>query len=161
MKFALAFVALMFAAPAFANDGGVAHIKVSEIKMREYDSTYGGKEIKRITDPHFKITIKGGQAKALQQILPAASSVDQVGIEKEFKQTFKVLGIYSEPKEGVTSKALSIECSDGIIQNSGTGKASIKKLGETTCTITIDGMGTEPNEEIFGDTWTFAPKCSN
>ncbi len=165
MKFALAFVALMIAAPAFANDGGIAAIKVSEIKMREYNDQ--GKEVKRISNPNFRITLKGGEAKKLQQILPSTVSVVtamQPELKKAYDETFKELGIYSTESQGVKGKTISISCADGVLKADpkDNSKMMIVKSKESECSITI--MGSSSDESVadyFGDMQTFAPKCSN
>ncbi|RYZ63473.1 MAG: hypothetical protein EOP05_23505 [Proteobacteria bacterium] len=140
MKFALAFVALMIAAPAFANDGGVAAIKVSEIKMREYNEQ--GQEVKRIANPNYKITFKGGEAAKLQKILPSTVSVItaiQPELAKAYAETFKTLGIYSGASQGIKSKVITINCSNGELVPNG-DKSKIVKKSETECSIEINGV---------------------
>lgn len=162
MKLAIAFVAMMIAAPAFANDGGVAAIKVSEIKMREYNDQ--GKEVKRLANPNFKISFKGGEAAKLQQILPSTVSVItaiQPELAKDYAATFKTLGIYSGESKGVKSKVITINCSNGELVANG-DKSKIVKNKDTECSIEIQGMADESSAgDMFGDMQTFAPKCSN
>jgi hypothetical protein len=107
---------------ANANDGGIAGIKVSEIKMREYQEKNGvEKEVRRIADPNFKIVFTGEQADRLQQILPSELSVIsamQPELAEEFNRTFKTLGVYNEAVKNsagkvlVSAKLLTISCND-------------------------------------------------
>lgn len=164
MKIALAFVAFMMAAPAFANDGGISAIKVSEIKMREYNDM--GKEVKRLASPNFKISFKGGEAAKLQQILPSELSVItsmQPELTKEFNATFKSLGIYANDSKGVKGKAITISCSNGQLKSSpgDDSKMIIEKNKDTECTISINPAEGDSAMDQFGDMQKFAPKCSN
>lgn len=163
MKFGLAIMAVsfMFSAAAQANDGGVAAIKVSEIKMREL-STKTGEVIKSHKNPSFKILINGGEAKKLQKILPSTSSVltaMQPELEKQFNETFKTLGIYSNKSNAATSKVITISCNDGELVPVGeTGKLMIQKKAATECEITINGVEDEYAGDQFGDMQEFNPK---
>lgn len=142
MKMALFAMISVFAAVAIANDGGIAGIKVNEIRMREYSWKNGEeKEIRRITDPNFKITFSGLEARKLQQALPSEFSVItsmQPELKPEFDRTFKALGIYSDKTAQVTEKVVTIRCTDGELESIGeTGKMRIKKKAQTECEISI------------------------
>ncbi len=142
----------------YANDGGVAAIQVSEIKMREYDKR--GNEVRRLTEPHFKIFFSGNEAKKLQKILPSQSSVVTTmnpAIASKYAETFKTLGIYSEAS-AVTSKVLMISCSDGEMVTNAAGKPDVKKSAETTCEISIDASS-DPSD-MFGDKQDYNPSCT-
>ena len=68
MKKLIAVLSLVsMSATVFANDGGIAAIKVDQIKMRE-TAIKNGQEviIKKIVNPSFTITLEGGEAKKLQ-----------------------------------------------------------------------------------------------
>ncbi len=162
--------AIVTAGSALANDGGIAVIKTSEIKMREYKldpKTYQEVEVRRITDPNFKITIKGEQAINLQKLLPPSRTVltgMYPELAKEYNETFRVLGIYSNPvkdKKGktlVTGKAITIDCSNGelIFPDNG-DKPSIKKATSTSCTLSIVADEDAVGNDLFGGADTFDP----
>lgn len=150
---------------AFANDGGIAAIRVHDIRMREYKFEDGTeKEIRRIVKPNFKITFKGGEAAKLQQTLPSEVSVItgmQPEIAGQFNATFKSLGVYNHASADVSAKALTISCNDGSLVPIGeTGKFKIVKKPETECTISILGVedGTTP-EDYFGAITEYSPTC--
>jgi hypothetical protein len=149
---------------AFANDGGIAAIKVDQIKMREIGLKDGQEVIlKKIVNPSYKIIIEGGEAAKLQKILPSQVSVITSmvpSIKKDFDQTFKSLGIYSDKSAAASSKVLTISCSDGEF-NSNYDK--IIKTGKSVCTITINGLTEEDASaaDYFGDAQKFEPKTCN
>ena len=155
-RFVMALALLMMTAPALANDGGVAAITVDQIKMKELDSNH---ELKRkIANPNFEITLSGGEAKKLQQILPSMISVItamQPELKKQYDETFKSLGIMSNASNGVTAKLMGITCSDGEVVSGSDGKMAIRKNGKTTCTISIN---TGLQADSFGETQVFEPK---
>jgi hypothetical protein len=146
----------------YANDGGIAIIKVNEIKMREYQLINNQeKEIRRISNPHYKIILKGAEADKLQKILPSVASVITVmqpELKKVFGETFKNLGIYNPPKEGISEKVMTFECNDGELKYVG-GKYKIIKAGESTCKISIYPRSVVgENGDIFGDGFPWEPK---
>lgn len=143
-----------------ANDGGVAAIKVDQIRMRETALINGSDTIvKRIAKPSYSIVIEGGEAAKLQKILPSTVSVftgmfpDQA---QAYKDSFKQLGIYNEASKGITSKVLSISCSDATFNSAGN---KVVKTGKSVCTITINAVedGVSASDS-FGDAQTFEPK---
>lgn len=153
------------AAPALANDGGVASIKVKDIRMREYKYENGmEKEVQRIAKPQHRITFSGGDAAKLQQILPSQLSVVthmQPEIKAEFDRSFKTLGIYSEKSAAVSAKVLTISCTDAELDSFGDqGKVRIIKKAQTECAIEIIGIpdGSDPSDNL-GDVQEFNPKC--
>lgn len=159
---ALAFVT-MSSGLAFANDGGIAAIKVDQIKMRETRYQNGEEVIvKKYVEPNFTITFEGGEAEKLQKILPSELSVITAidpSIEKQFNETFKTLGIYADKSAAASAKILTISCSNGELSFLEDGKASIKKSGKTKCTIKIGGDAkAESLSEYFGDIGEFEPK---
>lgn len=147
---------------AQANDGGIAAIKVDQIKMRE-TAIKNGEEVlvRKIANPRFTITIEGGEAKKLQQILPSQVSVITAinpKIEKDYNESFKALGVYSLKSKNATSKGLLISCSDATLSEDG---AKVTKTGKSVCTIEIQGFdeveGVYPGD-MFGDSPEFKPK---
>jgi hypothetical protein len=145
-----------------ANDGGMAAIKVSEIKMREYEfkPNEGEVEKKRITHPNFKIFINGEEARKLQAILPPSVSVVtsmNPKIKDIYNETFKSLGIYSDASPGVTAKVISISCDDGELSSDANGQPTVVKKAQSECTITINAFAGEPGD-WFGDVQPFDPK---
>jgi len=142
---------------ASANDGGIAGIKVSEIKMREYQEKDGvEKEVRRIADPNFRIVFSGEQADRLQQILPSVLSVItgmQPEIADEFNRTFKSLGVYNEAvknssgKTLVSAKLLTISCNDGELVPGDNENMKIVKAGESRCQISIISTGEQSPTE--------------
>lgn len=146
----------------YANDGGIAVIKVNEIKMREYKIINNQEtEVRRISNPYYKIILKGDEAAKLQKILPSVASVIttmQPELKKAFEETFKNLGIYNPPKEGISEKVMTFECNDGMLKNVG-GKFKIVKLGESTCKISIYPRSVVgDNGDIFGSGFPWEPK---
>lgn len=163
---ALVILSLLFSPLlASANDGGIAGIKVSDIKMREYQIKDGvEKEVRRIAEPNFKILFTGQQADRLQQILPSVYSVItgmQPELAEEFNRTFKTLGIYNDAvKNGsgkviVSSKFMTISCSDGELVPDGDDKMKIVKAGKSSCEITINSLGEDGAD--MGDISEFEP----
>ncbi len=154
----LVLFACLTCAGAHANDGGTAAIKVSEIKMREYNDR--GQEKKRITNPNFRIFITGEEAAKLQYILPSQVSVVTAmnpAIKDEYNRTFKALGIYNEASS-VTSKVVMISCSDGELKTGGNDLPYIVKAAQSSCEITIQGA-TDPSD-YFGDKQDYNPSCT-
>lgn len=155
------------ALPVLANDGGVATIKVNEIRMREYTYEDGQeREVRRIIQPNFKITFSGGEAKKLQQILPSQLSVltgMQPEIARDFNESFKTLGIYSDKTPQVSGKVLTISCSDGELEDIGnTGKYRVRKTGNTQCTLQINAVPDSVGAaDYLGDASDFNPTCHN
>ena len=157
MKALLAIIsALSISVTVLANDGGIAAIKVDQIKMRE--TAYKNGEVvivKKIVKPRFTITIEGGEAAKLQMILPSEASV-VTGMHPEiadaYKESFKALGIYNDASDEASSKAITISCSDAKLSEDGD---KVVKTGKSTCTITI---GEGNSEDQFGDMHTFEPK---
>jgi hypothetical protein len=148
---------------AYANDGGIAVIKVNEIKMREYKIINNQETIiRRIADPYYKIILKGAEAAKLQQILPSVASVIttmQPELKKIYEETFKDLGIYNPPSTGVSEKVMTFECSDGDLVSTGGGKYKVVKSGESTCKISIyPRKVVGDNGDIFGDGFPWEPK---
>lgn len=148
---------------AYSNDGGIAVIKVNEIKMREYKIiNHQETEVRRIPDPHFKIILKGKEANKLQKILPSVASVIttmQPELKEQFEKTFKNLGIYNPPKEGISEKVMTFECNDGELVPDGNGKFKIVSAGESTCKISIyPRSAVGDNGDIFGDGFPWEPK---
>lgn len=161
MKKIMAIISLVLTSSvAFANDGGIAAIKVDQIKMRE-TAIKDGKEVvvKKIATPHFKITIEGGEAKKLQQILPSQVSVITSmypEIAKDFKESFKTLGIYSEASKAASGKGITISCSDATLNDEGN---KVIKTGKSVCTISIEGYAKDESPaDSFGDLQPFEPK---
>jgi hypothetical protein len=166
--YGLILAALALSVPALANDGGIASLKVQEIKMREYALKDGDrKEVKRIANPDFTIFVNGAEANKLQKILPPTRSVFTAmypKLAKEYNETFKSLGIYSDAtKDGsgktlVTSKVITISCDDGEIQGLDNNNPRIVKRGSTRCQVQINAVpeGTYP-EDYLGDTDSFDP----
>lgn len=153
------------AVTAIANDGGVVAIKVNEIKMRE-NKWKDGEEVlvRKIAKPNFKITFSGGDAKKLQEVLPSEITVLKAmypEIAEEYDKTFKTLGIYSDAKNGVTSKVITISCNDGELkfsQNEGEAP-KIVKAKETSCTVSINWDENGNAGEWLGDVGTWEPVC--
>jgi len=148
---------------AYANDGGIAVIKVNEIKMREYKIiNHQETEVRRIADPYYKIILKGDEASKLQKILPSVASVIttmQPELKEQFDKTFKNLGIYNPAKEGISEKVMTFECNDGELVSMGNGKFKIVKAGESTCKISIyPRKVVGDNGDIFGDGFPWEPK---
>ncbi len=152
---------------SFANDGGIAAIKVDQIKMRE-TAFKNGQEVlvKKIALPRYQITLEGGEAAKLQKILPSQSSVltsVQPEIKGAYEESFKSLGIYSDKSKEATSKVIDISCSDAEIKTV-PGKTSeeetykVVKTGKTVCTITIEGSEDDMAPIQFGDMMEFNPK---
>lgn len=147
---------------AQANDGGVAAIKVNEIRMREYQEVNGEeRELRRIVKPNFRITFSGGEAAKLQKILPSQVSVIthmQPELTDIFNDTFKTLGIYSEKTPQVSAKVLTISCSDGDFRFHDDGRTEIVKTGQSTCEISIQGVdGDIEISDQFGEMQAFVP----
>ena len=147
---------------AYANDGGIAVIKVNEIKMREYKLiNHQETEIKRITNPYYKIVIKGDEAVKLQKILPSEASVITVmqpELKIPFEETFKNLGIYNPAKPGISEKVMTFECNNGQLKLVN-DKYIIVKSPDTTCTISIyPRTVVGENGDIFGAEFPWEPK---
>jgi hypothetical protein len=147
---------------AFANDGGIAVIKVDEIKMREYKIiNHQETEVNRLANPYYKIIIKGAEASKLQKVLPSVASVITVmqpELKIVFEETFKNLGIYNPAKPGVSEKVMTFECNDGELKLVGE-KYQIVKSGESTCKISIYPRSVAgDNGDIFGDGFPWEPK---
>lgn len=159
-KTILAMTMMLASTAAFANDGGIAAIKVDKIRMRETAIVKGEEKIvKKITNPSFKIIIEGGEAAKLQKILPSEASVftgmypDQA---ESYKESFKALGIYSNKSDEATSKVLTISCSDAKLNES---YDKVVKTGKSVCTITINGVAKDDDaQNSFGDAQVFEPK---
>ncbi len=154
----LVLLACMAGTMAQANDGGQAAIKVSEIKMREYNER--GEEKRRITHPNFRIFIKGQEAAKLQYILPSSVSVVTSmypEVKDEYDRTFKALGIYSVASS-VTGKVVNISCQDGELVEGANGRSKIKKWAEPTCEISINQ--TDEASDWFGDKQDYNPSCT-
>jgi hypothetical protein len=161
MKKVLATLAVLtISLVASANDGGVAAIKVDQIKMRE-TALKNGQEVilRKIAKPSFTITFEGGEAAKLQKHLPSTSSVFTVTNPEQaqiYKDSFKTLGIYSDKSAAASSKVISISCSDAVWNES---YDKIIKTGKSVCTITInavpDGVSAA---DYFGDVQPFEPK---
>lgn len=148
---------------AFANDGGISAIRADQIKMREMSMKDGVETIvKKIVTPNYKIIIEGGEAARLQKILPPELSVITAihpAIEKDFNETFKTLGIYSNKSGSASSKILTISCSDGKLNEAGT---KVIKTGKSVCTISIQGLAdNETALDYLGDVQPFEPKTCN
>jgi hypothetical protein len=148
---------------SYANDGGIAVIKVNEIKMREYKIiNHEETEVRRIADPYYKISLKGGEAAKLQKILPSIASVIttmQPELKEQFEKTFKNLGLYNPVKEGVSEKVMTVECNDGQLVQTAAGKWKIVKANESTCKISIyPRKVVGDNGDIFGDEFPWEPK---
>ncbi len=160
MKKMIAIFALVStASTVFANDGGIAAIKVDQIKMREMAIKNGEQVIvKRIAKPSYKIIIEGGEAAKLQKILPSSVSVFTgmyPGQAQTYKDSFKSLGIYSDKSNEASSKAVTISCSDAEI--GGADYDQIIKTGKSVCTIEINAVE-EGADLMFGDMQPFEPK---
>lgn len=144
---------------AYANDGGIAAIKVDKIKMRETAIVKGQEQVvKKFTNPSFKIIIEGGEADKLQKILPSESSVFTGMFPEQaqmYNESFKSLGIYSLKSDEATSKVLTISCSDAKFDDS---YVKITKTGKSVCTITINGAESDSAADSFGDAQVFEPK---
>lgn len=154
---------MVFASVALANDGGIAVIKVKEIKMREYRiQNHQETEIRRISNPYFKIFLKGDEASKLQKVLPSVASVIttmQPELKKVFEETFKNLGIYNQPSSDVSEKVMTMECNDGQLKSIGGGKFKIVKSSDSTCTISIYPRSVVgDNGDVFGDGFPWEPK---
>lgn len=148
---------------AFANDGGISAIKVDQIKMREMAYKDGVETVvKKIVTPNYKIIIEGGEAAKLQKILPSELSVITAinpGIAKDFNETFKTLGVYSDKSAAASSKILTISCSDGKLNDNGD---KVIKTGKSVCTISIQGLtDNESASDYLGDAQKFEPKTCN
>lgn len=146
---------------------GLSAIKVNEIKMEE-TVFRGGTEntVRKIPNPRFKISIKGGQAKQLLKILPTPPLMLMGSMtakdQKLFKESFGGLVIYSEGSITARPKSLVIDCNRASMDYShDTPKVRPKK--QTECTISIIGTNDEGQNEIYD--WTeleeFAPKKCN
>lgn len=162
MKAFLSSFILFGCAFASANDGGMAAIKASQIKMREeaYSAATGDRVlVRKIAKPHFVITIDGGEAQKLQKVLPSQVSVITAmhpELAKVYAESFKALGIYSLKSNEATAKVISINCSDAKLSDDG---SQITKTGKSVCTISIDGVDSdEEARESFGDAQNFEPK---
>jgi hypothetical protein len=147
----------------FANDGGIAAIKVNELRMREEkfnEKTNKLETVRKIANPNFVITFSGGEAKKLQKILPSKVSVltlAQPELASVYNESFKTLGIYSDRTSKVSAKALSIRCWDAEEIYAG-DRASIKKLPETKCEISIEGVPRDIDpSDLFGNLQSFEP----
>jgi hypothetical protein len=166
-KLMLALTLGLAATSAQANDGGIAAIKVDQIKMRETklnQSTGEEEVVRRIANPSFTITISGGEAEKLQQILPSEVSVltaMQPELAAEFNKSFKSLGVYSDKTTGVTGKVITISCSDAELkQVKDTDKYKVQKKAQSTCTIRIQGLAEGADgADSMGDAQTFEPKA--
>jgi hypothetical protein len=150
---------MMVSAVALANDGGIAAIKVDQIKMRE-TAIKNGQEVivQKITKPSFKIMIEGGEAAKLQQILPSMVSVVtsmNPAIAKDYNESFKALGIFSDNSAAAAGKFLEITCSDATLSLDG---SKITKTGKSVCTITINSNAANEAADSFGDQQLFEPK---
>lgn len=163
MKKMIAILALVStSSTVFANDGGIAAIKVDQIKMREMAIKNGEQVIvNRISKPSYKIIIEGGEAAKLQKILPSTSSVFtgmHPGEAKTYKESFKSLGIYSDKSTEASGKAITISCSDAVIGViGGSDDDRVIKTGKSVCTIEINAVE-EGADLMFGDMQTFEPK---
>jgi hypothetical protein len=154
------------AVSAQANDGGIAAIKVDQIKMRETKiNAQTGKEeiVRRIVSPSFTITIEGGEAEKLQKILPSEVNLltaEQPEIANAFNQSFKALGIYSEKSAAASGKVLTINCSNAeLVQQKGTYKYKVEKKGRSTCTIRIQEVADSMyGSDYMGDAQPFEPE---
>lgn len=151
----------LLATSAFANDGGIASIKVDAIRMREFKFV-DGKEVitNRIAAPSHKILIEGAEAKKLQKILPSVFSVItaiQPDLKAQFDDSFKSLGIYSNDSQIAKGKALEISCSDADLVSLGNDKYKVVKNGKPSCTITINSNDPSVGPD-WGDSSTFEPK---
>ena len=158
-KFMLIFTIILSATISHANDGGIAAIKVNQIKMRETAFKNGHEVIvRKITKPSFVISFEGGEAEKLQKVLPSEVSVItsmHPEIAEAYAQSFKALGIYSKPSSAATPKALQISCSDATLSNSGD---AVIKTGKTVCTITVMSNEDGQAEDLFGGMQNFDPK---
>lgn len=152
MKSLLALIGILALSQfATANDGGIAAIKVDQIKMRKIQFNDGKQIIlERIAQPSHQITFEGGEAKKLMQVLPGAM---QAGI-RNYSQHFKSLGIYSKGSAEASSKVIDISCSDADVNDD----FKVVPAGKTSCTITIEAANSEYVEDSFGDMMTFEPK---
>lgn len=145
MKFLISVaVALLTSSVALANDGGIAGLRVDQIKMRE-TALKNGEEVlvRKIVKPRFTISFEGGEAANLQKILPSELSVITAmypDIAKVFHESFKTLAIYSETSKQASSKMITISCSDATADWSAE-KPKITKTGKSSCVITIEGFG--------------------
>lgn len=161
----IATLGLLSSLQTFANDGGIAAIKVESIKMREVAMKDGEEVIvKRISNPSYKIVIEGGEAAKLQKILPSESSVYPAMYPEQAKvynESFKALGIYNDKTNTASAKIIDISCTDAKIEEAN-DKSKVVKLGKTTCTISINASSTDiVDPENFGDMQTFEPKTCN
>ncbi|MGZ3693535.1 MAG: hypothetical protein ACXWQO_05050 [Bdellovibrionota bacterium] len=152
---------LFFSSVGWANDGGVPAIKVSEIKMREYQMQNGvEKELRRINNPFFRIFVSGKEAEKLQRTLPSEVSVittTQPDIAGLFKESFKALTIYSDKSSAATGKALAIACNDADLKFSDDGKAKIIKKSQSECTFTITGIPADADPDYLGALFPYEP----
>ncbi len=148
---------------AFANDGGISAIKVDQIRMREVGYKDGQEVVvKKIVTPSYKIIIEGGEAAKLQKILPPQVSVLTAmnpGMKKDYENSFKSLGIYSDKSGTASSKIISISCSDAKMNDN---YDKVIKTGKSVCTISIQGLTeNESAVDYFGDVQKFEPKTCN
>ena len=158
MKLVLTMISILsISAAVMANDGGIAAIKVDQIKMRETAFKNGEVVIvKKIVKPSFTITLEGGEAAKLQKILPSEISVITAmhpEIKASYNESFKSLGIYSDASSGASSKAITISCSDANISENGD---KVIKTGKSVCTLTISEGNADMGQ--FGDMQPFEPK---
>lgn len=155
---------------AFANDGGMAAIKVKEIKMRSMQlKNFEWKE-EPVLEPHYKIVISGEEADKLQKILPSQVSVVtamQPEIKDAYNESFKALGIYNKAvKNGnqvqVYPKVLTISCSDATLESDRADKLKVVKTGQSECVIEIHKQRNDDDTaDYFGDAQPFEPgRCS-
>lgn len=154
---------------ALANDGGMAAIKASEIKMRQIEIKNGEAVETPVMDPQFKIYISGEEASKLQKILPHQVSVItgmQPELESAYNESFKALGIYNKTVSShgqilTYPKVLTIVCNDADIAYDN-GKYKINKKARTECVLTINRVGADDEiADYFGEMQTFNPRmCS-
>lgn len=157
-------------AQAFANDGGMAAIKVKEIKMRSMQLKNSQWKEEPVLNPHYKIVISGEEASKLQKILPSQVSVVtamQPEIKDAYNESFKALGVYNKAvKNGnqvqVYPKVLTISCADATLDSDGNGKMRVSKTGQSECVIEIHKIEKDDDAaDYFGDAQTFEPgQCS-
>lgn len=164
--FAFSVLSVGLSFPALANDASVASIKVDEIRMREYGVQNGREvELRRLTNPNFRITFSGAEARKLQSILPSyknaiSATPQHTDNPQDFLDSFRALVVYSDPsvseRTGVTTKGLQIECNDGEMVQQPNGRMRVQKLDKTSCTISIRQIA-EPYE--LGDLTDYEPVC--
>lgn len=164
-KMILSLALTLISSAALANDGGMAAIKVDQIKMRETAIKDGAlTTVKKIAKPSYEITFEGGEAAKLQKVLPSQTSVItamQPEIAKAYDESFKALGIYSEKSGAASSKTITISCSDATLDDVAGPEYKVKvtKTGKSVCTITIEGNDDDAMPELsFGDMIKFEPK---